>query len=432
MPLEMTMKKPTPVKGTRDYYPADMAFRNWLYGRVRDVSQKFGYQEFEAPYLETLDLYAAKSGEELVKEQAFVFRDRGGEEITLRPELTPSLARMVSARIGQLTFPVRWWSFGPFWRYERPQKGRTREFFQWNLDLIGVDNPQADAEIAAVICEFFRSVNLGPQDVKLQVNNRRLMEQALAGLGIGAGTRAGAFRLIDKREKMDPAAWDAYALESGLQAEQVRGLNGLLENRNLWTQSDELKDFFTAMDSFGVRDYVEYNPAVIRGLDYYTGTVFEARDTAGEFRAILGGGRYDNLVADIGGEKIPGVGFAMGDLIIGLFLKKTGKEPALRVVPADVLVTTFSAQERDAAMRIAQELRKSGIAAEWYPSAERLPKQLKYADALGIPLAVIAGPDEIRDGKATLKDLAARDQVTLQADELAQEIRKRLAGRQAG
>jgi histidyl-tRNA synthetase len=426
------MKKPTPVKGTRDYYPADMAFRNWLYARVRDVSQKFGYQEFEAPFLETLDLYAAKSGEELVKEQAFVFQDRGGEEITLRPELTPSLARMVSARIGQLTFPVRWWSFGPFWRYERPQKGRTREFFQWNLDLIGVDNPQADAEIAAVICEFFRSVGLSPQDVKLQVNNRRLMEEALAGLGIGAGTRAGAFRLIDKREKMDPAAWDAYALESGLTVEQVRGLNGLLENRNLWTQSDELKDFFAAMESFGVRDYVEYNPAVIRGLDYYTGTVFEARDTAGEFRAILGGGRYDNLVADVGGEKIPGVGFAMGDLIIGLFLKKTGKEPALRVVPADVLVTTFSAQERDAAMRIAQELRKSGIAAEWYPSPERLPKQLKYADALGIPLAVIAGPDEIRDGKATLKDLAARDQVTLRSDELAQEIRKRLVGRLAG
>ncbi len=426
------MKKPTPVKGTRDYYPADMAFRNWLYGRVRDVSQKFGYQEFEAPFLETLDLYAAKSGEELVKEQAFVFQDRGGEEITLRPELTPSLARMVSARVGQLTFPVRWWSFGPFWRYERPQKGRTREFFQWNLDLIGVDNPQADAEIAAVICEFFRSVNLTPQDVKLQVNNRRLMEEALSGLGIGTETRAGAFRLIDKKEKMDPAAWDAYALESGLNAEQVRGLKELLGNRELWIQSVELKEFFSAMESFGVRDYVEYNPAVIRGLDYYTGTVFEARDTAGEFRAILGGGRYDNLVADVGGEKIPGVGFAMGDLIIGLFLKKTGKEPVLRVVPADVLVTTFSGQERDAAMRIAQELRKSGIAAEWYPSAERLPKQLKYADALGIPLAVIAGPDEIRDGKATLKDLAARDQVTVRADELAQEIRKRLAGRQAG
>jgi histidyl-tRNA synthetase len=427
----MTMKKQNPVKGTRDYYPADMAFRNWLYAQAREVSRRFGYQEFEAPFLETLELYAAKSGEELVKEQAFVFKDRGGEEITLRPELTPSLARMVSARIGQLTFPVRWWSFGPFWRYERPQKGRTREFFQWNLDLIGVDNPQADAEIAAVICEFFRSVNLTALDVKLQVNNRRLMEGALSGLGISDENRAEAFRLIDKKEKMTPAAWEAYARESGLLAEQVRGLQALLGNHELWKQSGELREFFAAMELFGVRDYVEYNPAVIRGLDYYTGTVFEARDTAGEFRAILGGGRYDNLVADVGGERLPGVGFAMGDLIIGLVLKKTGKEPVLRVVPAEVLVTTFSAEERDAAMKIAMALRKSGIAAEWYPSAERLPKQLKYADSLGIPLAVIAGPDEIRDGKATLKDLTARDQVTVGMDALVQEIRKRLAGRQA-
>jgi len=426
------MKKPTSVKGTRDYYPADMAFRNWIYARVRDVSQRFGYQEFEAPYLETLDLYAAKSGEELVKEQAFVFQDRGGEEITLRPELTPSLARMVAARIGQLTFPVRWWSFGPFWRYERPQKGRTREFFQWNLDLIGIDNPQADAEIAAVVCEFFRSVNLSPQEVRLQVNNRRLMEEALGARGIRDEARGIAFRLIDKKDKMEMPAWEAYALECGLNSGQVRGLQEILADSELWKQSEELKDFFTALEAFGVREYLDYNPAVIRGLDYYTGTVFEARDAAGEFRAILGGGRYDNLVAAVGGEKLPGVGFAMGDVIIGLLLKQTGKQPRLQKAPADVLVTTFSAEEREAAMRIARDLRRSGIAVEWYPSVERLPKQLKYADALGIPLAVIAGPDEIRDGKATLKDLAARDQVTLPVDALAQEIIKRLAGRQSG
>jgi histidyl-tRNA synthetase len=426
------MKKPTSVKGTRDYYPADMAFRNWIYARVREVSQKFGYQEFEAPYLETLDLYAAKSGEELVKEQAFVIQDRGGDEITLRPELTPSLARMVAARIGQLTFPVRWWSFGPFWRYERPQKGRTREFFQWNLDLIGIDNPQADAEIAAIVCEFFRSVNLSPLEVRLQVNNRRLLEEALGDRGIRDEARGIAFRLIDKKDKMEMPAWEAYALQCGLNAEQVRGLQEILGDRELWKQSGELKDFFAAMEAFGVREYLDYNPAVIRGLDYYTGTVFEARDAAGEFRAILGGGRYDNLVAAVGGEKLPGVGFAMGDVIIGLLLKQAGKEPRLQTAPADVLVTTFSAAERDAAMRIAQDLRRAGIATEWYPSPERLPKQLKYADALGIPLAVIAGPDEIRDGKATLKDLAAHDQSTIRVEELAQEILRRLAGRQSG
>jgi histidyl-tRNA synthetase len=421
------MAKPNSVKGTRDYYPAEMAFRNWLYGVARDVSRKFGYQEFEAPFLETLELYAAKSGEELVKEQAFVFRDRGGEEITLRPELTLSLARMVSNRIGQLTFPLRWWSFGPFWRYERPQKGRTREFFQWNLDLLGVDNPQADAEIAAVICEFFRSVGLGERDVRLQVNNRRLMDAAILKLGIPAEGKPVVFRIIDKREKMDPDAWKAYAAENGWSAAQVDGLEQLLQDADLWKRSDELKEFFEAAEAFGIRGYLDYNPAVVRGLDYYTGTVFEARDAAGEFRAILGGGRYDNLVADVGGGRVPGVGFAMGDLIIGLLLKRQGREPALKVVPADVLVTTFSEAERRAAMQLAQSLRAAGIAVEWYPSADRLPKQLKYADALGIPLAVIAGPDEVRDGKATLKDLAKREQTTVDVGGLAAEIRSRLA-----
>ncbi|MBN1438904.1 MAG: histidine--tRNA ligase [Anaerolineales bacterium] len=426
------MKKPVPVKGTRDYYPAEMAFRNWLYEQARSVSRKFGYQEFEAPYLETLDLYAAKSGEELVKEQAFVFQDRGGEEVTLRPELTPSLARMVSARQGQLAFPVRWWSFGPFWRYERPQKGRTREFFQWNLDLIGLANPQADAEIAAVICEFFRLAGLSPQEVVLRVNNRRLMESALSELGVGQEARAGAFRLIDKKEKMEAAAWEAHARETGLSAEQVRGLEGVLADRDLWKKSSELTFFFEAAESFGAAEYLVFDPAVVRGLDYYTGTVFEGRDAAGEFRAILGGGRYDNLVADVGGDPLPGVGFAMGDLIIGLILKKLGKEPALRAAPADVLVTTFSSGEMAESIRITQELRKAGICAEWYPAPDRLPKQLKYADMLGIPLAVIAGPEEVGAGRATLKDLTKREQVTVSAAELEQEIRRRLAGTGSG
>ncbi|MFN2299719.1 MAG: ATP phosphoribosyltransferase regulatory subunit, partial [Anaerolineales bacterium] len=293
------MKKPISVKGTRDYYPAEMAFRNWLYEGAREVSRAFGYQEFEAPFLETLELYAAKSGEELVKEQSFVFPDRGGELVALRPELTPSLARMVANRVGQLTFPVRWWSFGPFWRYERPQKGRTREFFQWNLDLIGVENSQADGEIAAVICSFLSRLGLTPREVTLRVNNRRLMDTALETLGITDAVRGSAFRLIDKKEKMKTAAWEAHARELGWENRQISGLQKILDDRELWRQSSELAEFFEAVESFGVREFLEYDPSVIRGLDYYTGTVFEARDSNGEFRAILGGGRYDNLVADV-------------------------------------------------------------------------------------------------------------------------------------
>ncbi|HEY5118003.1 MAG TPA: ATP phosphoribosyltransferase regulatory subunit, partial [Anaerolineales bacterium] len=210
------MKITSSVKGTRDYYPAEMALRYWLYEKIRSVSRKFGYQEFDAPFLENLELYAAKSGEELVKKQAFVFPDKGGDPITLRPELTPSLARMVAQRIHQLSFPVRWWSFGPFWRYETPQKGRTREFFQWNIDLLGMENPQADAELAAVACEFFRAVALTAREVKLQVNNRRLMDSALEAIGIRGEAVGGIFRLIDKKEKMKQPEWEAYARETGL------------------------------------------------------------------------------------------------------------------------------------------------------------------------------------------------------------------------
>jgi histidyl-tRNA synthetase len=421
------------VKGTRSFYPADMAFRTWLYGKVRDVSRNFGYQEFDGPFLETLELYAAKSGEELVKEQSFVFQDRGGDQVALRPELTPSLARMVAERLPTLPVPIRWWSFGPFWRYERPQKGRAREFFQWNVDLLGVENPRADAELAAIAAGLLRAIGLTPAEVKLQVNNRRLMDLSLTSLGFAESTIRGlVFRLIDKKEKMTQVAWEAYAREQGLTEEQVLGLSTLLADRNLWRQSEEMQELFAAGDAMGIGDFLEYNPAIIRGLDYYTGTVFEARDTSGEFRSILGGGRYDNLVAEVGGGRLPGVGFAMGDVVIGLVLAKYGKTPQIKVAPADVLVTTFSKEEAAASMALARELRDAGIPAEWYPAPDRLPKQLKYADALGIRFALILGPDEVREGKVTLKDLSAREQSSFALRDAVQEVRNRLVASARG
>src|SRR5690606_3006168 len=172
------------VKGTREFYPEQMALRNFIYEKVRAASQSFGYQEYDGPFIEPIDLYAAKSGEELVNKQSFVFEDRGGDRVALRPELTPSLARMIAAKQGELTFPVRWWSFGPFWRYEQPQKGRTREFFQWNVDMLGVNSPEADAELIAVGATFLRSVGLSPERALIYVNNRRLMDSEFDALGI--------------------------------------------------------------------------------------------------------------------------------------------------------------------------------------------------------------------------------------------------------
>ncbi|MEK9165162.1 MAG: histidine--tRNA ligase [Chloroflexota bacterium] len=399
------------VKGARDFYPEQMSLRNWLYGNMKAVSQKFGYQEYDGPFLETLDLYAARSGEELVKEQAFVFNDRGGEPITLRPELTPSLARMVAARAGQLPRPIRWWSFGPMWRYERPQKGRSREFFQWNIDLLGSDSVEADAEIAAIGAEFFRAIGLSPAEVKIQVNNRTLMEEQLAGLGI-ADVKP-ALRLIDRLDKLSPQAWAEYGSAQGLAAGQTANLRALLADKELWRKSGELVTLFKALEALGVAEYFEFEPTVVRGLDYYTRTVMEARDRDGEFRAILGGGRYDNLVADVGGDRVSGVGFAMGDMVIALVAKKYGKVPAFPKSPALALVTVFNVEGLADSLAIAREIRAGGVAAESYPDAVKLDRQLKYADAQGIRVAVIVGPDEAAAGTATVKDLSSRNQVTV-------------------
>jgi len=217
------MSKIQTVKGTREFYPDTMALRNYLFEKVRAASQAFGYQEYDGPFIEPIDLYAAKSGEELVKKQSFTFEDRGGDLVTLRPELTPSLARMIAAKQNELAYPVRWWSFGPFWRYEQPQKGRAREFFQWNIDMLGVNSPEADAELIAVAATFMRSVGLSPERALIYVNNRRLMEAQFDALGIMAEKRMDVSNLVDRRTKMEPAKWDAYALELGLTQAQLGG-----------------------------------------------------------------------------------------------------------------------------------------------------------------------------------------------------------------
>jgi histidyl-tRNA synthetase len=403
----------SPVKGTRDFYPDELAFRRWLYDQLRVVSESFGYQEYDAPFLERLELYAAKSGEELVKEQSFVFPDRSGELIALRPELTPSLARMIAQRSKALPRPVRWWSFGPFWRYERPQRGRTREFFQWNIDLLGIDSPNADAEIVAVAAAFFRQIGLSANQIKLHMNDRRLAEALLSESGIPQGNHQPVFRLIDRRERMSAGAWKAYAAELGLGEEDLDSVQQILDNPDSWKQSPALTAAFESLGVMGFAEYVRYDPAVVRGLDYYTGIVFEARDVGADERAVLGGGRYDNLVGEVGGDPVPGVGFAMGDVVIGLLLERQGAAPQLRSNPAQVLVTTFDEASIMDAIGLAQQLRDAGLRTEWYPQPDRMAKQLKYADRYGIPLVVILGPDELSRGQVAVKDLRTGDQTSL-------------------
>jgi len=410
-----------PVRGTRDFYPEDMAFRQWLNNQIREASAQFGYQEFDGPFLERLELYAAKSGDELVKEQSYVFSDRSGSMI-------PSLARMVAQRGKGLTLPLRWWSFGPFWRYERKQKGRSREFFQWNIDLIGVDTPEADAELVAVAATLFRNVGLTADMIRIKVNNRRLAENQLQKIGIQGELLPTTFRLIDRQDRMEPDAWNSYALESGLNEDQFTGLVKVLEDLEAWKSSPELLQYFKAAESLGVDEYLDYDPTIIRGLDYYTGTVYEARDVKGNHRSILGGGRYDDLVSVVGGTPIPGTGFAMGDVVFGLVLEENSIKPDLRVSPTDILITTFEDGGESASIQIAAELRDAGYRVEWYPQPVRLQRQFKYADRNKIPLVIIIGPDEMVSDKVSLKEMASGEQETFARSDLLARIKARLSG----
>ncbi len=425
----MAKKVVAAVKGTRDFYPEIMAVRSWLYRTLQAVSEAFGYQEYEGPILETLALYAAKSGEELVKEQSYVFEDRGGDLITLRPELTPTLARMVAQRQKQLYFPLRWWSFGPFWRYERPQKGRLREFFQWNVDLIGANTPEADAEMMAVIAHFFQRVGLTPAMVQIRVNNRRLMDAQFERLGIPPQMRMAVSNWVDRRQKMAPADWQAYGAEIGLQADQRHRLTDMLDDADLWQQSEELVRFFQAVDALGVREYVVYDAAIVRGLLYYTGTVFEAQEVSGDIRrAVLGGGRYDNLLADVGGEPLSGIGFAMGDVVITLVLEKHGLLPEhLNAHPAQVMVAVFSEDLFAVSLQLAAEMRAQGLNVLMYPQVARLGKQFKYANRLGVPVVALIGEDEARQGQVALKNMQTGEQIVVPRQAAAEKIRQILA-----
>lgn len=422
-----------PVKGTRDFYPREMAIRNWLYQKAREVSESFGYQEYEGPLLELIDLYAAKSGEELVKEQAFVFPDRSDNLLTLRPELTPTLVRMVAQRQQHLYYPLRWWSFGPFWRYESPQKGRTREFFQWNIDLIGEATPETDAELVAIMATFYQAVGLTPDEITISVNNRRLVEKELNKMGIKAEQRTDIFRLIDRKEKLSPEDWHAYALEKGLTEDQFEQLRIMVGNQDLWQDWEELVRFFEAVDALGASDYVRFDPQIIRGLDYYTGTVFEGQTLETDLRrAVAGGGRYDNLLADVGGDPLPGTGFAMGDVVVSILLEELGHLPEdLTKSPAPVIVTVFSEELLLDTYRLSASLRQEGLKVTTYPTPEKLGKQFRHADRIGARVAVILGPDEKSQGQVAIKNLKTREQKLVPREQARKTIQKMLAADQA-
>ncbi|MEP7344788.1 MAG: histidine--tRNA ligase [Gemmatimonadaceae bacterium] len=405
------------LPGFRDFYPEEFAQRDWLFGRWRDVARRFGFVEYDGPPLEPLDLYTKKSGDEIVG-QLYNFEDKGGRAVALRPEMTPTVARMVAARANTLRKPVRWFSIPQLFRYERQQKGRLREHFQLNVDIFGEADVGADAELLAVACEIMRACGLGEDDVLARVSDRRLLTAILEGLGVPTDALGVAFAAIDKINR-DP--WDVLISRmaaAGVRHEVAResleftkesSLRHVRERLGTDVRVIEALDRFERYEALlkahGVHEYFKFDLTIVRGLLYYTGIVFELFDAKGEFRAICGGGRYDNLLADLGGVSLPALGFGMGDVVLGELLKARGKMPAAES-GVDVWVVAEEGTEPTAVVEAAAALRRLGLSADYVLNSEKLAsqkanKQLDAARKAGAQHALLLS----REDSASLRKL---------------------------
>ncbi len=405
------------LPGFRDFYPEDFATRAFIQRTWRDVARRFGFVEYDGPPLESLDLYTKKSGEEIVG-QLYNFRDKGDRDVALRPEMTPSFARMVGARANALRKPIRWFSIPQLFRYERQQKGRLREHFQLNVDIVGEADVTADAELAAVAIECMRCFGLGPSDVRARVSDRRLLLAILRALGVSAGDTASVFAVVDKlerqprdisRDKLAEVGLDARAAELLL---GLRALNTLEAIRKAFPEDagvadrlDELARYFEYARALGVRDWIDLDLTIVRGLAYYTGVVFELFDARGQFRAICGGGRYDTLLASLGGIDLPALGFGMGDVVLGELLKARGLVPST-APHLDYWVAYEEASLLALAMQVGTMQRRTNHSVEYGLRPMALGKQLKAATAAGARVAIILRAD----GKHVLKDLASGEE----------------------
>ena len=404
------------VKGTRDFYPEDMAIRNWIAGVWRNVSTRYGFEEFDGPIFESLELYTQKSGEEIVN-QLYAFEDKGGRALALRPEMTPTLARMVIARAATLRKPTKWFSISRCYRYERPQRGRFREFFQWNIDIIGVKEPAADAEVIAAAVDSLREMGLGPSDVVVKIGDRKLLGALLSSVGIEGTRQIDVYTTIDRMTKLpqEKGRQLLSELDLGRKAEEkilaATAAKGIDEVRELAQQESNTKEAFAELDTlfalfsdYGIADFCELDLSVVRGLDYYTGIVFEIYDKGRELRAICGGGRYDALISTFGGPPMPAAGFGLGDAVIQELLAEKGLLPKFaRAV--DFFAVPITKDEIGIAARIVQALRRKGRRAEYSLSPGSMRRLMREADASAAKWTIIVGPDEIKEGAVALRDM---------------------------
>jgi histidyl-tRNA synthetase len=427
-----------PYKGTRDFYPDEMRMRAWVFSTMRRVAEDFGYEEMSGPIVERFDLYAAKSGEELVNEQIYHFEDKSGRRLAIRPEMTPTVARMVAARLEQLTLPLRWYSIANFMRYERPQKGRLREHWQLNVDVLGESTVRADAEIIGVVAALMRSFGADGSMFRIKISDRRLFNDVLRNLlDVGDNEIQTISKAVDKRAKISREDYEAWLAESGIAKEKIALLDDVFESSlsdiagrlsSASQGAESLETLFSLLDQAGVSDVCQFDFAIVRGFDYYTGMVFEVEDASPDNRrSLFGGGRYDNLVGLFRKSEVSGVGFGFGDVTFQDFLTAHGLIPSDLGGRPTALIVTFDGVAYAEYLKLAEELRSGGIAnAVYFDQGAKLKKQMQFAERKGFALAVLLGEDELASGKIVVKQMASRRQLTLDRADCVEQITKML------
>ncbi len=400
-----------PYKGTRDFYPEDMAFQKWLFSVMRKVCESYGYVEYGASPLEIAELYAAKTGEEIVNEQTYTFEDRGGRKVTLRPEMTPTIARMIAARRRELSFPLRWYSIPNLFRYEQPQRGRLREHYQLNIDIFGVKSIEADIEIISVAHSIMKALGAKDEDFEIRINSRKLLQERILPKLKNTDMYSKALRIYDKIEKIPLEEFE----------KEWQALSNEPAERNT-KPNETITNLIDSLKKIGVSNAV-FHPTLVRGFDYYTDIVFEIFDTNKENRrALFGGGRYDELLSIFDEESIPAVGFGMGDVATRDFLE-THKIPFDFKSPVDLYICLTEDVSSDFANEIAAKLRKDGVnvAIDW--SRRKIGDQIKSADKAKIPYIIVLGEEEMKSETFNLKNLATGEESKLSLSEIANKLK---------
>jgi histidyl-tRNA synthetase len=403
-----------------------MRLRNWLFSHFRETARLFAFEEYDAPVLESLELFTRKAGEEIVG-QIYHFEDKGGRAVALRPEMTPSLARLILQKGRSLPLPSRWFSIPQCWRYERMTRGRKREHYQWNMDIFGLEGPSAEAELLAAVTTFLERLGLSAADVGIKVSSRKVLQGVLESLGVTEERFVPVCVLVDKLDKLPRDVVENDLAELGLDSSVI---DRIVETMSLKSLDDlaevlggeheavrELRELFSLAQDYGYEQWLQFDASVVRGLAYYTGIVFEAFDREATLRAICGGGRYDRLLSTFGGKDIPACGFGFGDVVILELLKDKGLLPdTSRAI--DDLVFAFGAEQRAAAASVAQKLRAAGRSVELVIEERKVKWAFKRADRVGAARVVLVAPEEWQRGEVRVKDLASGTELNIKIEEL--------------